>query len=84
MSTAFSIKKKTIRITANKDDENDSKIHIVLTTVFETVIMPQLEEYTALKLREKAKALRLVATGMRAELLARITEADPSCRMIDE
>jgi len=59
-------------------------IHIVLTTVFETVIMPQLEEYTALKLREKAKALRLVATGMRAELLARITEADPSCRMIDE
>jgi len=40
--------------------------------------MPQPNEYTVTELKEKAKALKMATTGTKAELIARIMEADPS------
>jgi len=40
--------------------------------------MPQPNEYTVAELKEKAKALKMATTGTKADLIARIVEADPS------
>lgn len=39
--------------------------------------MPQPNEFTVAELKEKARALALAATGTKAELIARLMEADP-------
>jgi len=59
-------------------------ICIVLSVVFATIILPQLEKYTMSELREKAKEFGLVSIGAKAELIARITKADLPRKIIDD